>query len=108
MDVLAQPLPLGFCVYGLTLNRVYLPVGDGQLKIRVVNMLSETGQEKMADTKANLDMEVESSMERVLANLTTGRLSERIADAARLAVAKHMVLAAQTMRSAVEAEDSAE
>ena len=71
-------------------------------------MLSETGQEKMADAKANLDMEVESSMERVLASLTTGRLSERIADAARLAVAKHMVWTAQTMRSAVEAEDSAE
>lgn len=61
----------------------------------------------MADTKANFDMDVESSMERVLASLTTGRLSERIADAARLAVAKHMVLTAQEMRSTVEAEDSA-
>ena len=61
----------------------------------------------MADTEANLDMDVESSMERVLASLTTGRLSERIADAARLAVAKHMVLTAQEMQSTVEAEDSA-
>ena len=62
----------------------------------------------MADTQANLDMDVERSLERVWASLTTGRLSEWIADAARLAVAKHMVAAAQTMRSDVEAEDSAE
>jgi len=71
-------------------------------------MLSETGQKKMADTQAKLDMDVEKSLDRVWASLMTGRLSERIADAARLAVARHMVAAAQTRQSDVEAEDSAE
>ena len=95
-------------MYGLTLINCTCPLETGSaFMVRVVNMLSETEQERLANTQANFDMDVEASMERVLASLTTGELSERIANAARLAVAKHMVMTAQAMRSTVEAEDSA-
>ena len=43
----------------------------------------------------------------LLESLADGRLAQRIMDAAQLAVAKHAVLRAQLLQSAVEAEDSA-
>ena len=46
-------------------------------------------------------------IETVLEELVNGSLSQRIAEAARLAAARHMVHEAQEVRSAVEAEISA-
>ena len=46
-------------------------------------------------------------IEAVLEELVNGSLSERIAEAARLAAARHMVRKAQEVRSAVETELSA-
>ncbi len=40
----------------------------------------------------------------LLASLSDGRLADRIADAARMAVAQHMLLQAQAMQTSVEAE----
>lgn len=46
-------------------------------------------------------------IEEVLEELVNGSLSQRIAEAARLAAARHMVQEVQEVRSAVETEISA-
>ncbi len=51
-------------------------------------------------------LESESLVETVLSRLRSGMLAERIMDAARLAAAGEMLLKAQAMQSAVEAENS--
>ncbi len=45
-----------------------------------------------------------SEVDVLLASLSEGRLAQRIAEASRLALAKHMVLTAHEMRSAVGTE----
>ncbi len=48
-----------------------------------------------------------SNVDRLLEELSSGKISERIAQAARIAVAQHMLIHSQDMQSAVEAENSA-
>ena len=43
----------------------------------------------------------------MLESLSDGSLAQRIADAARVATAQHMLFTAQTMQSSAEAENSA-
>jgi ribosomal protein S9 len=61
----------------------------------------------MISNNPSLDKDDRNEVDFLLADLSSGRLAGRIADAARLAVAKAMLLQAQEMQSAVEAENSA-
>ena len=57
---------------------------------------------------ADLEKDDRSALDSLLNGLSSGRLADRIANAARLAVAQHMLLQAQQMQSAVETENSAQ
>jgi|GEM_PF-2128650 len=60
----------------------------------------------MFSTNANLDKDVAKSVDDVIRDLTRGDIPQRIAEAARLAVARHMLQKSQEIQSAVEAENS--
>ncbi len=60
----------------------------------------------MFSSKLSLDMDTPSRLDSMLNELSSGRLSQRIAEAAHLAAARHMYQAAQDMQSNVEAEYS--
>lgn len=57
-------------------------------------------------TDARVEQDADSRLEQRLADLESGKLGQRIALAARLALARHLQTV-QTIRSAGEAEDSA-
>ncbi len=59
--------------------------------------------EKKTMTGKTSELEA-SGVEDLLASLSEGRLAQRIAEASRLALARHMVLTAQEMRSSVGME----
>jgi hypothetical protein len=61
----------------------------------------------MVRNNTSLEKDNRNEIDFLLADLSNGQLAGRIADAARLAVAKAMLLQAQEMQSAVEAENSA-
>jgi hypothetical protein len=61
----------------------------------------------MVRNNPSLEKDNRNEVDFLLADLSNGRLAGRIADAARLAVARAMLLQAQEMQSAVEAENSA-
>lgn len=53
-------------------------------------------------------MDDRSVIDSLLESMSNGQLAAKISKAARLATARHMLLKAQEMRSAVEAENSAQ
>ena len=59
--------------------------------------------EKKTMTGKNSGLEA-SEVDGLLESLSEGRLAQRIAEASRLALARHMVIRAQQMRSAVGTE----
>ena len=65
--------------------------------------------EKMSELIGTAGREAKASVqvEGILEALVNGSLSQRIAEASRLAAARHMVHEAQEVRSAVETEISA-
>ena len=62
--------------------------------------------EPIISKKLSEDMDKKSSIDSMLNDLISGRLSQRIAEAATLAAARHVYQEAQEMRSIVEAEYS--
>ena len=62
----------------------------------------------MNSTKTSLEKDDRSVIDSLLESMSNGQLTAKISNAARLAVAQHMLLKAQEMRSAVEAENSAQ
>ncbi|NLE89792.1 MAG: hypothetical protein GX602_02465 [Dehalococcoidales bacterium] len=62
----------------------------------------------MFSSKLSVDMENSSRLDYMLNELISGRLSQRIAETAHLAAARHMYQAALEMQSHVEAEYSTE
>lgn len=77
-------------------------------KIESQEMLMEDKQNSIVSNDAGRATEGSAGVDTLLESLADGRMGQRIADAARLAYARHMVCSAQEMRSAVEVEDSAE
>ena len=70
--------------------------------------LMENKTSNMLGSNASLTQDGEMDVDALFSSLTDGRLAERIMDAARLAVAQHMLQQAQEMQPAVEAENSAQ
>ena len=62
----------------------------------------------MFSNKISVELDTKSKLDSMLNELSSGRLSQRIAEAAHLAVARHMYQVAQEMQSQVEAEYSTE
>ncbi len=62
----------------------------------------------MFSSELSVDLETNSRLDCMLNELVSGRLSQRIAEAAHLAAAREMYQVAQEMQSQVEAEYSTE
>ncbi|MBI9016617.1 MAG: hypothetical protein JEZ07_05065 [Phycisphaerae bacterium] len=58
----------------------------------------------MISNNAQLETDDRSGVDQILAKLGSGELADRIANAARMAVANHMVMINQQMQFDVEAE----
>jgi len=71
-------------------------------------MLMPDRQNSMVSDNAGQAKDGTADVDALLDILIEGRLGGRIADAARLAFARHMLWSAQDMRSVVEAENSSE
>ncbi len=60
----------------------------------------------MISKEVSLETKANSDIDTLLEGLSNGNLADRIAQAARIAAARHMLLQSQEMQSAVEAEHS--
>ena len=60
----------------------------------------------MTNNDVSVVTEDQADVESIITMLQNGQLARRIADAARLAMVRHMVQNAQGIQSAVEAENS--
>ena len=69
-------------------------------------MFTETTDNRLDAVEVDLAKEGESMVDDLLASLSDGQLAERIMDAARLAMARHIFEVAGEYQSAVEAENS--
>jgi len=69
-------------------------------------MFRETQHDNLFSDHAQWGKEDPFGVDSLLEQLADGQVASVIADAARLAVAKHMLEKAQEMQSAVEAENS--
>ena len=80
-------------------------VGGG-LKDRIGELFPRPRQEMGPGINVKSVRDDGSDVEALLGQISDGGLAWRIMDAARLAITQHMVQKADSMRSAVEAEDS--
>ncbi|MCF7957287.1 MAG: hypothetical protein K9M57_02430 [Phycisphaerae bacterium] len=62
----------------------------------------------MNSTNTSVCQDDKSDVLSLLASLSDGSLAQRIANAARVAAAQHMLLQAQAMQASAEAENSAQ
>ena len=69
-------------------------------------MVMETQQHKKLERDAEPDTDGWSGIDSIMESLSDAGIGQSIIDAARLAVARHMLQTAQDNQSAVEAENS--
>ena len=69
-------------------------------------MYAETNQDNTTGSSDRAVKDNSAEVDQLLEGLTDGQVGQRIIEAAHLAAARHMLSAAQEMRSAVEAETS--
>ncbi len=75
-------------------------------KIGDLEVLPEMESQNKVTSSVSQGTDARSRLDSLLESLSGGLLADRIADAARMAAAKHMLLNAQAMWSEVEAENS--